>query len=148
MSGWGWLEFRSVPQGSAAPASRDALRQALADIPGIAAISHASPTQEWPEAGLGHVPRHPRLRGWPIVSAYLNRDLQPKVHLFPVPADSWTPNASSEFASVVLSLLRAWLLKELAKSETQLFEPIQLVVEWTGHAFLDHEVVMRGRPWP
>jgi hypothetical protein len=84
-----------------------------------------------------------------VVSAYLGESydghLRSKVYTSTVPAAEWTSVGASEFKQRVLPRVRAWLLRELAKSETELFEALQLVVVWGDGSFTEHEAVTRGR---
>jgi len=100
---------------------------------------------EWPGAHLYGVTRHPRISGWVVAEAHLNRDLAPKVFVHSVPSTEWTTDASKTFVDGVLPKVSEWLIEELAKTEIELSEPVQLVVEWTGGRFLFHKAVMRGR---
>jgi hypothetical protein len=61
-----------------------------------------------------------------------------ELHLYPVRRAEYSDEASEEFTSKVITMMRSWFDGEISKSETQ-FQAKTLVVEWAANRHKTHQ---------
>jgi hypothetical protein len=128
-----------------APASiRDAFEELSDDM---FAKMFAQPEKEWPGLHYPGLRRHPpQFSGFALLSAFVDAANAPRLYVNAVPADVWAGALGDEFVGVWLPRTRTWLECEMAKSDIERTDPLELVLVLSDGGIQESELLFRDRP--
>jgi hypothetical protein len=103
--------------------------------------------KEWPGLDYPGLRKHPRqFSGVVLLSAYVDAANAPRLFVDAVPRDIWTGALEDEFVDAWLPKTRAWLECEMAKSDIERTEPLELVLVLSDGCIQQYELLFRDRP--
>jgi len=131
------LKAIKLPASQRFAASRRAVKRTFGDIEDLSAWFGVFTRTFTFDRYLSH---RPRITGTVIASLSVSRDRSAHLRFYPIARVSYSDDAAAQFESEMLSRLRSWLTRQLAKPETAILGAEEIIVEWTRGEHRVHEM--------